>query len=243
MDIRIYQINSSKDIARIAYESLDQLKQQRGSIDINGSLYDMIFEGMVECKTLEDVYQKFNINHPEGYRGHSLSVSDIVEIKEAPDIEQGFYFCDSLGFKKVEFEPPEFKKDTIKVVLVEAGKLARESLIGTSLEEMQAVVGGYIEQYCPYNETVAIICDDEGKINGKDLNRAIFNDEGQMIDVISGTFFICSIPKNSENYESLSDEQVKWYIDKFLYPERFHRVSGEIMAVKYKPDKDKNCER
>ena len=243
MDIRIYQINSGKDAAHVAFGSIERLQQLQGSTDINESLYDMIFEGAVECKTMEDVYQKFNTDHPKGYRGHSLSVSDIVEIKDAPAIQPGFYFCDSFGFKKVVFKPPESEKNTIKVVLVESGKLAKEAFIGISLEDMQVIVGGCIEQFCPYDELVAIICDEEGKCNGKDLNRAVYDEDGQMMDIISGTFFVCSIPQNSENFESLSDEQVKRFIEKFRYPERFHRVGDEIKAVRYNPTQHKIYER
>lgn len=50
------------------------------------------------------------------------------------------------------------KKDTIRVVLLEPGKLAGITEIGASLEEMQAAVGGYIEAIYPFSEEVALVC-------------------------------------------------------------------------------------
>ena len=59
------------------------------------------------------MYRKFNLDRPRDFQGRSLSVSDIVEVKNSKTIEDGFYFCDSFGFQKVEFDKNlchEFKK-------------------------------------------------------------------------------------------------------------------------------------
>lgn len=50
--------------------------------------------------TLEKLYEKFNLRIPEDFRGHSLSVSDVVELNL--DGEKTFYFVDSIGFRKLE---------------------------------------------------------------------------------------------------------------------------------------------
>ena len=67
--------------------------------------------------------------------------------------------------------------EKIKVVLVEPGKLARVAEIGTELEDLQRAVQGLIETYYPFEEEVCIVCNDEGKINGMKLNRAIYDPE------------------------------------------------------------------
>ena len=77
MDITIYQINMGRDHNRIAFEGLDLLKMYQGSDKIDSRIYDRVFEGEVDCNDLEDVYRKFNLEHPEGYKGRSLSVSDL----------------------------------------------------------------------------------------------------------------------------------------------------------------------
>lgn len=120
MDITIYQINMGRDHNRIAFEGLDLLKMYQGSDKIDSRIYDRVFEGEVDCKDLEDVYRKFNLEHPEGYKGRSLSVSDVVEIVDENG-DSTFHFCDSIGFKQIDFDPyltEEYKEDTLAVVPV-----------------------------------------------------------------------------------------------------------------------------
>ena len=62
----------------------------------------------------------------------------------------------------------------IKVLLVEPEKYPKEIVIDDSLEAMQEVVGGDIEEYMPYDDDVAIICNEEGKMRGLPLNRAVY---------------------------------------------------------------------
>ena len=180
----------------------------------------------------------FQSGRPEGFQGHSLSVSDVVEVEDAASITPGFYFCDSIGFKEIPFRP-ELANDvaqspTIQVVLVEPGKLARIAQIGTTLEAMQQTVGGDIEAYYPFEEQVCIVCNEEGKINGLPLNRAIRDsDTGDIADIIAGTFFICDC--NGESFGSLSKEQQKRYLEKYRLPERFFRIGENIEAVPYRP--------
>ncbi|MGI6072746.1 MAG: DUF3846 domain-containing protein [Lachnospiraceae bacterium] len=175
MDIRIYQINSDRDKNRVSFMEYEALPKFQGAQEPNPEIYDRIYEGSVDCSTLEGVYEKFNLDHPAEFRGHSLSVSDIVEVVKAESVKPGFYFCDSFGFKKIPFEPVKTQETskTIKVVLLEPGKLARVADIDSSLRGMQRVVGGDIEGYYPFEEQVCIVCNDEGKINGLPLNRAI----------------------------------------------------------------------
>ena len=243
MNIRIYQINMERDLNRIAFCSHDQLEKYQGSSEIDSKIYDKVFEGAVDASDLEDVYRVFNLEHPSEYRGRSLSVSDIVEVIDGGDAEPGFHFCDSFGFQKVDFHPEaarESNTDTMRVVLLEPGKPARITDLDRSLEGMQKVVGGYIEACYPFEEEVCIICNEEGKITGLPLNRAVYNDEKEMIDIIAGTAFVCSI--GEEHFESLTQEQAQKYRKQFLHPEVFVRTSQGIKAIPVEP-KDKEPER
>lgn len=125
-------------------------------------------------------------------------------------------------------------KETMTVILCKPGKLAQKAEIGTTLEDLQDAVGGDIQAIYPYEEEVAVVCDDEGKISGKALNRAIYNEDGEMVDIIAGTFFICDC--SGENFGSLSKEQLERYGAQFHYPENFIRINDEIKALKYKPE-------
>jgi len=191
MDIKIYQINLSRDDDRVAFLGLSQLDKFQESSKVNSEIYDKVFEGAVEADTLEGVYQMFNGDCPEDFQGHSLSVSDVVEIVGGKDA--GFYFCDSIGFQRVEFDHDQTQKlDTgmLRVVLVEPGKAARVAEIDGSLEGMQKTVSGYIQAVYPFEETVCLVCNEEGKLQGLPLNRALRDEDNRIYDIVAGTFCV-----------------------------------------------------
>ena len=69
MKIRIYQVNPGRDEKRVAFMGLDEREHFLESSELDSSIYDCVFSGEVDCNGLEDVFQKFNIDHPEGYKG------------------------------------------------------------------------------------------------------------------------------------------------------------------------------
>lgn len=189
MNIAIYQINPDRDENNVTFLNYENLERFQGSAALRSEIYDKVFEGEVECGTLEEVYQMFNLDHPDGYRGRSLSVSDVVEV--VGEEESTFHFCDSIGFREVDFDPDmtePLKEKKIKVVLCEPGKVARVAEIGTELSDLQRVVGGLIEPYYPFEEQVCIVCNDEGKYNGMRPCRAIYGEGREMMDIIFGPF-------------------------------------------------------
>lgn len=100
------------------------------------------------------------------------------------------------------------------------------------LESMRRRVGGDIEAvYEPGGRDAALICNDEGKLLGLPLNRALRDEAGEIYDIIAGTFFICGTPPDSENFTSLTDEQVDYWLKRFAKPEFFVRVNGQIICV------------
>jgi hypothetical protein len=102
-----------------------------------------------------------------------------------------------------------------------------------SLDELQKLVGGHIEALYPFNDTAVIICNDEGKINGLPLNRGITHPEtGELYEIIAGNFFICDAPPDSDDLASLSDKQIKVYMERFKYPESFIMEDGKITVIK-----------
>jgi len=100
----------------------------------------------------------------------------------------------------------------MKIVLVEPGKEARAAVIPHKLKDMQEIVGGIIQVMYPWEDPVALVCNDEGKILGMPLNRLL-----EDYDVIAGTFFLCGI--RGDHFCSLTEKQVKTYIEKFRQPE------------------------
>ena len=152
--------------------------------------------------------------------------------------ENGEYVLLSDDFTNVDFEVAEKSPKKIKVVLLEPGKIARAAEIGTSLKDLQKIVGGNIEAAYFFDEPVCVVCNDEGKIQGLPINRGIYDKNKKLIDVIVGTAFICDC--SGEEFGSLSDEQIKKYTKELMYPEKFYFNGNEIVGKKFNP---KNIEQ
>ena len=121
---------------------------------------------------------------------------------------------------------------TMRIVIVEQGRKPYEAELERDLETMQHCVSGAIEVvYEPGRRDAALICNDEGKLLGLPLNRALRDEEGQIYDVIAGTFFICGAPEDSENFTSLTDEQAAYWLKRFAKPEFFVNVNGKLICV------------
>ena len=121
------------------------------------------------------------------------------------------------------------KPDLIQVVLCEPGKKACITAINNTLESLQQIVGGYIEAVYPFDDPIAVICNEEGKINGLDLNRALRDKNGKVYDILAGTFLIVGLGK--EDFASLAPEHLEKYHNLFEYPEVFLSINGEILAI------------
>ena len=96
MYIRIYQVKEGEPCA---FRPLSEVKKA------DPAVYMQVWDGRVEAKDLEKVFTIFNIAHPEGYKGRSMSVSDIVGIMDDGTGEWTYYFVDTIGFTVVPFEP------------------------------------------------------------------------------------------------------------------------------------------
>ena len=135
MHIKIYQINSERDPDRAKFMGLNRVK------DIDPASYDEVFSGDVDCKNLEDVFVKFNTDGHPLHRGHSLSVSDVVLT------EDGAYFCDTIGFKDIDFDESKAHKpdDLLKIVYVEPNRPPFISEVCNDLKSLQRAVDGSVQ--------------------------------------------------------------------------------------------------
>ena len=198
MEICVYQIDLDRDRNRVAFFSSEKLAKFQGSDRIDSSLYNSVFHGVVECTTLEDIYHLMNFQHPPGYTGRSMSTSDVVQVIHSTVVESGFYYCESIGFSRIDFDPEQTQDMTraIPVLLLEPGKPATPILINNTLEAKQQLVGGPIE-VIPLQDGVQLICNEEGKLLTLPPNRALKSEDGKVQDVLVGTCFICG-SKNGE---------------------------------------------
>lgn len=102
MDFKVFQIDSDLDVKRMRFMRLS-FADKSGNKNIDSAIYRSVYETdtVVPADTdpleiLEGFYRMVNVHgHPEGYQGHTLSVSDVVQLGE------DFYFCDSIGFEKL----------------------------------------------------------------------------------------------------------------------------------------------
>ncbi len=108
MFINLYQINSELDNGRLMFRNLKTILTANGN-QIPAHLYECVFSGELDVQDAEDVFRIFNLEHPKGYRGRSMSVSDVVEFVHTPN-KSNFYFCDSIGFAQVEFDKQSAKR-------------------------------------------------------------------------------------------------------------------------------------
>ena len=101
----------------------------------------------------------------------------------------------------------------MKILVVEPGELPKVKEIDGNLESMQKIVGGYIEAIYPFDDPIALVCNEEGKINGLPPNRILVDKDGNVLDIICGTFFLCETSSDTDEFEGLNGEQIERYVE------------------------------
>ena len=140
------------------------------------------------------------------------------------------------------------EKEMLKVILCKPGETAEVVEIEDELESMQDLVGGLIEPYDPfYSETdpryenVILVCNEEGKLMQLPLNRAIVDEDGRVMDVIRGPFFLCYAPVESERFLSIPESErflsippdlEEEFLRKYELPEKFYRSENGIEVTR-----------
>lgn len=117
------------------------------------------------------------------------------------------------------------------ILVVEPGKAPYTKEINGTLKEMQQIVGGYIQAIYPFPDEVALICNEEGKLAGLSLNRSLSDENGQIYEIIAGTFFACGAPSDSDSFTGLPPERAELYKRWFCRPEVFLRVNGGVVSL------------
>ena len=95
MFINVWQIDQERDDQRLAFLGFDQMAKVTGLKAPDQLIYDCVFSGEIEANDLEDVFQRLNVGEkPDGFEGHSLSVSDVVAN------DDGLWYCDNIGWRR-----------------------------------------------------------------------------------------------------------------------------------------------
>ncbi len=119
----------------------------------------------------------------------------------------------------------------MQVVIVEPEKKPRVQSIEDSLASMQEIVGGTIQAVYPFDEPVALICNDEGKLLNLPLNRALRDSDGRVYDIVAETFFLCGATASSDRFDSLTEEQTQTCLKRFAVPEQFIPVGDAVFIL------------
>lgn len=110
------------------------------------------------------------------------------------------------------------------ILIVEPGQHPREADIEHTLENLQKIVGGYIQAIYPYDDLVALVCDDEGLFKDYEWNRLVAPHTA-----IKGTFFICGL--SEDDFDSLSPELTEKYKRKFWHPHLFIPTPDGVIPI------------
>ena len=122
----------------------------------------------------------------------------------------------------------------MRVLKVEPYQLPEVKEIDSGLASLQHEVEGWIEATYPFEDPVAIICNEEGKLNGMEYNRAIRDENGEVREIIAGPFLIVGL--GEEDFTSLSEDMVQKYKRMFAQPEVFLQTQSSLLILPYAMD-------
>ena len=119
----IYQITARDQEHDYRFMNLDFVK--RHGMEVNRADYELVYTApLTEKDTLEAIYERFNIQRPADFTGHSLSVSDVVVLNDGKSIKA--CYVDSIGFAEL---PDFFKERKID--------LQKETILDEQLQEIE----------------------------------------------------------------------------------------------------------
>ena len=130
----IYQLKDDEKLRDYHFTNSEHLKNHGMYIDREN--YDRVYRGRLqENETLDDIYKRFNVDHPQDFRGHSLSVGDIVAVKKNGTIRA--YFVDSFGFTVVpDFTLSREERKARRALTDNIGLLAEKQLASDEMDDL-----------------------------------------------------------------------------------------------------------
>lgn len=118
----------------------------------------------------------------------------------------------------------------MKALKIEPGKAPERIDIDNELEALQDAVGGYIQVLYPDpHRPVGLVCNEEDKCCGLELNRALYQN-GKPYDIIAGTFLVVGL--SAEDFTDLREEDAAYFEKLFHSPEKFKYFAGRLVISK-----------
>lgn len=224
MRVNIYQVISEKDTNKTKFRDF-QHATSYGEID--PSIYRCVFRGSIKGEDLEDVFEAFNLYNQQylgTYQGHSLSMSDVVELEEdvvssrGAKTLKGCYYCDSVGFKNIIFDPSKCEDMYgLKTLMILPNEKPIETRVIDTLDNWQRAVSrlgedSMMEVTYPFDDSAVVVGNEEAKLIGMEGNRRVGN------SIYAGPLYIVN-DDGCGNFCDLTDEQIKKYNNMFEEPE------------------------
>ena len=123
----------------------------------------------------------------------------------------------------------EQNENTLSVLKIAPGQYPQQVEIDNDLKALQQAVGGSIGASYPFEDPVAIVYNDDGKLMGLPLNRALWDEDGLMYDVVAGTFLVVGL--GEDDFVSLSPELAQKYEQLFHQPEAFLKLGNRLLVL------------
>ena len=104
-NVRVWQLKPDVDVY-MKFIGYEETCRKFGPPDLEN--YQAVYDGVVQTNDMEALYMKFGNDGsalPAGYRGHSLSMSDVLELYDS--VGNSFYYVDRIGFREIEFAAPQ----------------------------------------------------------------------------------------------------------------------------------------
>ena len=163
------------------------------------------------------------------YNGQAVAVEVTLEVYEF--LDRADHKAENLSHEqRRHLDGREF--DEYIVATEGVGIYLKE--IDPGLHSLQAEVGGDIAATYPFSDPVGLVCNDEGKLIGLELNRGLRDEDGNLYDIMAGTFLVVGLSEDS--FTSLTPEQVQKYTEHFKQPEQFISLNGQIIALPAEPE-------
>jgi hypothetical protein len=123
----------------------------------------------------------------------------------------------------------EQNENTLSVLKIAPGQYPQQVEIDNDLKALQQAMGGSIGASYPFEDPIAIVYNDDGKLMGLPLNRALWDEDGLMYDIIAGTFLVVGL--GEEDLASLPPELAQKYEEHFHQPEDFLPLGRRLMVI------------
>ena len=122
------------------------------------------------------------------------------------------------------------EENTLSVLKIAPGQYPQQVEIDNDLKALQQTVGGSIGASYPFaDDPVAIVYNDDGKLMGLPLNRALRDENGEMYDAVAGTFLVVGL--GEEDFASLTPEMAQKYEQLFHQPEAFLKLGNRLLVL------------